>query len=43
MKWDRNKWQGRSEEQVRNMEKMMDITYIAFFILLVGYFIYTAI
>ena len=43
MEWDRNKWQGRSEKQVRGMEKMMDITYIVFFALLVGYFIYTAI
>ena len=43
MEWDRNEWQGRSEKQVRNMEKMMDIIYTSFFILLVGYLIYTAI
>lgn len=39
MEWDRNEWQGRSEKQVRNMEKTMDITYIIFFIAAVVYLI----
>jgi len=42
MSWNRDEWQGRSEKKVREMEKMMDIIYTSFFILLIGYLIYTA-
>jgi hypothetical protein len=39
MKWDRDEWQGRTQKQVEENYKTMEILYIIGFVLVVGYLI----
>lgn len=40
--WDRNEWQGRSQEQVEGNYKILDWTLMGFGIFLFGWAVYTA-
>ncbi len=41
--WDRNQWQGRSQKQVENNEKMSAISWALILITVIGYTMYTLI